>query len=156
MAEKKELIQPAVKKETKNIILYTAIGTVLMWIVFAVLHFFIAENVPFDYTVILGGLGASLVAVLNFFLMCMTVQTVAATADDKEARNTMKTSYTKRMGLQILWMVVAIAAPCFFWVAGLIPLLFPSLGIKIKGIIDTKRYTPNTNGQEVESKQDEH
>ena len=32
-----ENIQPAVKKETKHIILYTGIGVALMWVVFALL-----------------------------------------------------------------------------------------------------------------------
>ena len=31
-------IQPAVKKETKKVIIYTLTGIVLMWIVFDVLH----------------------------------------------------------------------------------------------------------------------
>ena len=62
-------IQPAVKKETKKVIIYTLTGIVLMWIVFAVLHGTMPEKVPFDYTVILGGLGGGAVAVLNFFLM---------------------------------------------------------------------------------------
>ena len=45
-------IQPAVKKETKKVIIYTLTGIVLMWIVFAVLHGTMPEKVPFDYTVI--------------------------------------------------------------------------------------------------------
>jgi hypothetical protein len=32
--------------------------------------------------------------------------------------------------LQILWIIAAIAAPCFQFVAGIAPLMFPSLGIK--------------------------
>lgn len=50
-------IQPAVKKETKKVIFYTLAGVVLMWGVFAALHGAMPEKVPFDYTVILGGLG---------------------------------------------------------------------------------------------------
>ena len=152
MAESKYRIQPAVRKETKNVTLYTVCGTLLMWIAFPILHYFVYEPIPFDYTVFSGGIGGAAVAVLNFFLMCITVQEVAAESDDEKARKIMKTSYSKRMALQLLWMVVAIAAPCFQWAAGLIPLLFPSLGIKIKGIIDMKTYK----GQEVETKQDEH
>ena len=66
-------IQPAVKKETKNVILYTVAGVVLMWIVFAVLHGIMPDKIPFDYTVILGGIGGGIIAVLNFFLMGLTV-----------------------------------------------------------------------------------
>ena len=39
-------IQPAVKKETKKVIIYTLTGIVLMWIVFAVLHGTMPEKVP--------------------------------------------------------------------------------------------------------------
>ena len=152
MAESKYRLQPAVKKETRNIAIYTVIGTMLMWIVFALLHFLLDNEIPFDYTVFLGGAGGAAVAILNFFFMCVTVQAVTNTENDDDAKLLMKKSYTKRMGLQLLWIVAAIATPCFMWIAGIIPLLFPSLGIKAKGIIDSRK----PYGQEVETKQDEH
>lgn len=147
--EPKGKLQPAVKKETINVFLYTGIGTVLMWIVFFVLHLILKEDVPFDYTVFLGGAGGLVVAVLNFFLMALTVQKVAAEEDEKKAGSIMKASYSRRMLLQILWLVVALWAPCFQWVAGFVPLLFPGAGIKIRGIIQK-----NNNSQEVEQEQD--
>lgn len=128
-------IQPAVKKETKNVAIYTGIGVILMWIVFGVLHMIMPEKVVFDLTVILGGIGGGLIAVLNFFLLGLTVQKVAAAEDEEIGRKLMKSSYSQRMMLQAVWMVVAIAAPCFQFVAGLVPLLFPGAGIKIMGII---------------------
>lgn len=132
-------VQPAVKKETKNVFLYTAIGTVLSWIAFFVLHLFFEEQVPFNYTVFLGGIGGLAVAVLNFFLMGLTVQKVAGEEDDKKASSIMKASFTRRMLLQGVWIIAAILAPCFQVVAGVLPLLFPSLGIKVKGIMDSKK-----------------
>ena len=128
-------IQPAVKKETKNVAIYTFVGVVLMWITFFVLHMFMPEKVGFDYTVILAGLGGGFIAVLNFFLLGLTVQKVASTEDEEVARKFMKSSYSQRMLLQAVWVIVAIAAPCFQYVAGMIPLLFPGAGIKIVGII---------------------
>lgn len=127
-------IQPAVKKETKKVMLYTGAGVVLMWIVFAVLHGVMPDQVPFDYTVILGGMGGGIIAVLNFFLMGLTVQKAASCEDESAARARLRASYSQRMLLQMLWAVAAIAAPCFQFAAGLIPLLFPSLGIKLNGI----------------------
>lgn len=132
-------IQPAVKKETKRVALITASGTLVMWIVFFALHMGMPEKVPFDYTVILGGLCGSLVAVLNFFLMGLTVQKVAASEDEAAARMRMKASYSQRMLIQMLWVVIAIAAPCFQFVAGILPLLFPGTGIKLVGIIGRKK-----------------
>lgn len=127
-------IQPAVKKETKRVAASTITGMILMWIGFAVLHVIFPEKVPFDYTVFLGGIGGGIIAVLNFFLMGLTVQKVAASADEETARTQMKASYSRRMLLQMLWVVMAITAPCFQFAAGLLPLLFPSFGIKLMGI----------------------
>lgn len=137
-------IQPAVKKETKHIIFYTGIGAAIMWVVFALLHGFMPEKVPFDYTVILGGVVGGAVAVLNFFLMGLTVQKVAGQTNEDAARMQMKASYSQRLMLQILWIIVAIAAPCFQFAAGIIPLLFPSLGIKARAI-----FKPNKTGGDV-------
>ncbi|MGN0314552.1 MAG: hypothetical protein ACI4EG_07160 [Fusicatenibacter sp.] len=129
-------VQPAVKKETRRVAVYTGIGVVLMWIVFGILHGVMPEKAVFDYTVILGGIGGGMVAVLNFFLMGLTVQKVASMEEEAAARNRMKASYSQRMLLQMLWVVAAIVAPCFQFVAGILPLLFPGMGIKLKGIWD--------------------
>ena len=131
-------IQPAVKKETKKVILYTLAGVVLMWVVFAVLHGAIPEKIPFDYTVILGGLGGGAGAVLNFFLMGLTVQKAASCEDEGAARMRLKASYSQRMLLQVGWGIAAIIAPCFQFAAGLLPLLFPSMGIKLNAIFKKK------------------
>lgn len=130
-----EQVQPAVKKETIRVAACTSAGVILMWILFFVLHRIMPEQVPFNYTVFLGGLGGGIVAVLNFFFMGLTVQKVAASASEDAARMSMKASYSRRMMLQMLWVVVAIAAPCFQFAAGIAPLLFPSLGIKLTGIL---------------------
>lgn len=130
-----ENVQPAVRKETKKVAVSTLIGVVVMWIAFAVLHMTMPEKVPLDYTVFLGGICGGIIAVLNFFLMGLTVQKVAASTDEDAARSRMKASYSQRMMLQMLWVIVAIVAPCFQFVAGIVPLLFPGMGIKIMGII---------------------
>lgn len=131
-------LQPAVRKETKRITAVTFSGVVLMWIAFFFLHLLTPESVPFDYTVLLGGLGGGLIAVLNFFLMALTVQSVAAQTDEDLAKSQMKTSYKQRLMLQILWMIASMAAPCFQAAAGIAPLLFPSIGIKAMGIRNKK------------------
>ena len=127
-------LSPAIKKETVRVAAMTAIGVVCMIIVFAILHQFLPEKVPFDYRVILGGLAGGFVAVLNFFLMGLTVQKVASTEDEDLARSRMKASYSRRMMLQMGWVIVAIVVPIFQPVAGILPLLFPSTGIKLLAI----------------------
>ena len=131
-------VQPAVKKETKRIIKITIVGLILMWILFAVLPFAMPDKVPLDYTVFLGGIGGGAVAVLNFFLMGLAVQKAASASDEGTARMKLKASYSQRFLMQILWVILAIVAPCFHFVAGIAPLLFPGTGIKIMGIFHNK------------------
>lgn len=131
-------VQPTVKKETKRIIKITIVGLILMWILFAVLHFAMPDKVPLDYTVFLGGIGGGAVAVLNFFLMGLAVQKAASASDEGTARMKLKASYSQRFLMQILWVILAIVAPCFHFVAGIAPLLFPGTGIKLMGIFHNK------------------
>ena len=79
-------------------------------------------------------MGGGIVAVLNFFLMALTVQKVAAAEDEGSARSKMKASYTQRMLFQMLWVAAAIIIPCFQFAAGIAPLFIPSLGIKFLGM----------------------
>ena len=131
---KAEKISPAVRKETRNVAIYTGIGVIACWIVFFAAHSLRPDKVPFDYTVFLGSLMGGAVAVGNFFLMGLTVQKVASTEDQNLAAGYMRASYARRMLMQVLWVILAIAAPCFHFVAGIVPLLFPGAGIKAAGI----------------------
>ena len=133
-----ENVQPAVKKETKRVIVITLLGLFLMWILFAALHFIMPDKVPLDYTVFLGGIAGGCVAVLNFFLMGLAVQKAAAAEDEGTARMKIKASYSQRFMMQVFWVIIAIIAPCFHFVAGIAPLLFPGTGIKIVGIFHNK------------------
>ena len=129
-----ENVQPAVKKETKRVVMITGAGLILMWILFAILHFTMPDKVPFDYTVILGGIGGGVIAVLNFFLMGLAVQKAASATDEGTARMKLKASYSQRFLMMMLWVIAAIVAPCFHFVAGIAPLLFPGTGLKFVGI----------------------
>ena len=132
-------VQPAVKKETGRVMMMTGIGVILMWVVFGILHLFMPGKVPFDYTIFLGGIAGGAVAVLNFFFMGLAVQKAASASDEDTARMRIKASYSQRTLLQMLWVIIAIVAPCFHFVAGIVPLLFPGTGIKIAGIFHTKK-----------------
>ena len=125
-------IAPAVKQETKKVAIATGIMTILMWIGFAIGHQINPETIPLNYKVFLGGICGSVVAVLNFFLMGLTVQQVANTEDEGLARSRMRASYSQRFLLQIVWIILAIVLPVFQFVAGIAPLLFPSISIKLR------------------------
>ena len=123
-------VQPAVKKETKNVAIYTVVGVVVMWVGFLIRP----EKIPFDYRVILGGIGGGAVAVLNFFLMGMAVQKAVSETDEAGAKRRMQASYSQRNLMQMLWAILAIVLPCFQFAAGILPLLIPGTAIKLKGI----------------------
>ena len=133
--------QPEIRKEILHVILETAAGLLLMWLAFFLLHHFFPDNVPFDYTVFLGGFCGGAVAVLNFFLMSRMVLRIASETDNKKAVNDMRASYTRRLLMQVAWMVIAMLAPCFQSVAGILPLLFPGIGIKLVGIFQKSNKT---------------
>ena len=134
-------VQPAVKKETGKVAAITGIGLILMWIVFGVLHAFMPQKVPFDYTVFLGGAVGGCVAVLNFFFMGLAVQKAAAATDEDTARMRIKASYSQRMLIQMLWVILAIVAPCFHFVAGMFLFYFPEQELKLQEFfILTNRY----------------
>lgn len=124
-------MQPEVAKQTKKITVITIGGLLLMWLVFLILHQTMPEKVPFDYTVILGGLAGSAVAVLSFLQLGLTVQKAVSTSDEDQARLAMKSGYSQRMMIRTLWVIAAIVAPCFHFAAGILPLLFPNTGIKL-------------------------
>ena len=131
-------VQPAVRKETKKVAIGTFVCVVLMWAVFGIGHLAVPEQIPFDYTVLFAGFIGGMVAVLNFFLMGLTVQKIVSMEDDKQAAAKMKASYSQRMMLQLIWGVLAIAVPCFQFVAGILPLLIPGTAIKLVGAVKGK------------------
>ena len=70
--------------------------------------------------------------------MGLTVQQIAYAGDEKAAR-AMKASYRFRTLSQLLWAVLTLALPVFNGAAGIIPLFFPSLTIRlltIQGLVD--------------------
>lgn len=132
-------LQPAVKQETVRILIGTAIGTALMILGFLLLHVLVPESVPFDYRVILSAIIGALVATANFFLMAVAVQRVAGTENEDRARQVFTFSFRYRMILQLIWVVLSLTLPFLNGAAGIIPLLMPSMVIKVYGIITSIR-----------------
>ena len=128
-------LQDAVKKETGIIAAGTAVGVLVLYVAFYVLHMVVPNWAPFDIKVILGGIGGFIVAVGNFFWMAVSVQKVASITDEERARRTMSVSYRYRTMLQFLWVILAIVLPVFNLVSGIAPLFIPSIIIKLRGIL---------------------
>ena len=74
------------------------------------------------------------------------VQKVIDEPDEKKRKAQLQISYNIRMLLQALWIIIAIAAPCFQAFAGVLPLLFPRVTIYYLQI--TGKYKPLTPPQE--------
>ena len=128
-------LQSAVKKETVAVAAGTGIGCAVLIVLFLIMYLIFPESsVKFDYRVVLGALCGGAVAVANFFLMALTVQSVVNVTNRDDALRMMRVSYRNRMLMRGIWIIVAIVAPCFNYAAGIIPLFIPSLVIKIRGI----------------------
>lgn len=127
-------LQEDSKKEFIRVVTYTVVGVILMWIVFGVAHVISPEKVALDYRVFLSGILGGVVPIANFYLMALTVQDVAATEDQDLARQKMKFSYSKRMGILILWVILVALLPWFNLVAGILPLLFWNWGVRLSAL----------------------
>lgn len=137
-------LQKAVVDETRRVAVGSAICTVIMLIVFAVIK-------KFDYTVILGALLGYITAVGNFLWMAMAVQKAAEdkpgeTDDEREGRirRTVKLSYTQRRMFQGVMIVIALVAPPINWIAMVIELVFPTVTIYARQLLLKKRETERT------------
>ena len=120
-------LQPASKKEIKRIAIGTGICDLILLAVLFVLS--LEGLLTFNYTVILGTAVGSLVAILNFTVMCLTIQKATGIDDQKQMKAFIQGSYNGRLMLQAGWVIVAILVPHFQVVASAAPLLFPNLTI---------------------------
>lgn len=82
-----------------------------------------------DVSVLWGNLMGGGWAVLNFFLLGLTVQRMVADPDEKRGKAKLQLSYSLRMLLTIGVAVAAIQIPGVNWLAAVIPLFFPRLTI---------------------------
>ena len=131
-------LQPESKKELLRIACGVSLCTAVMWVVFAALH--LVGWVRFDSTVVLGGLVGAAVAIANFAGICFVVQKIIDEQDEKRRKAKLQLSHNSRMLMQAVWVVVAIAAPCFQPFASVLPLFFPRITIYYLQI--TGKYKP--------------
>ena len=124
-------VDATVIKETKYIALWVLVFSVLMEAVFLVAGIW-------DYTVLLGNLLGGLVAVLNFFLMGITVQS-AIQKEEKAAKSTMKVSMLYRNLLILVSAILGVVLPFFNTYSSIIPLFFPRIAIFFRPFFDKKK-----------------
>ena len=123
-------IDATVLKETKYILLWVLLLSVLMQSVFLIIGMW-------DYTVLLGNLLSGSAAVLNFFLMGISVWK-SLEKEEQEAKNTLKLSQTYRFLFLAIVVILGAVLPCFHLWAVLIPVLFPRIAIAFRPLFDKK------------------
>ena len=124
-------IDRTVIKETVYIASWILVFSMLMQAVFLVLS-------QWSYTVLLGNLLGAGAAVLNFFLMGLSVQKALEKNEEKDAKQVLRLSRTLRMLFFFVVAVIGVTVPCFHYVAVLIPLLFPRIAIMFRPMFDKK------------------
>lgn len=124
-------IDETVKKETAYIALWVLILSVLTQAVFLIIG-------KWDYTVLLGNLLSGSAAVLNFFLMGISLQK-ALGKEEKDAQNAMKLSRTYRNLFLLVVTVLGVTLPWFNLWTVLLPLLFPRIAIVFRPLFDKKQ-----------------
>lgn len=129
--EKMKKVSPTVRKETLYIAAFVAVMSVLMQSVFLIIG-------RWDYTVLLGNLLGGGVAVLNFFLMGITVQK-ATEKDGKQAKTVMHTSQVVRTFAMFGVAVLGALLDCFNIAAVLIPLFFPSISVMLRPVFGKRK-----------------
>ena len=124
-------IDPTVLKETLYISAWVLILSVLTQAIFLIIG-------QWDYKVLLGNLLSGSVAILNFFLMGLTVQSTV-TKEEKEARSAIKLSQLYRFLFVVIVVIIGIVAPCFSNWTVIIPIFFPRVALLFRPLFDKKR-----------------
>ena len=117
-------VDSTVRFETLYIAAFALIFSGLMQSVFLMLQ-------KWDYNVLFGNLLGAFAAVLNFFLMGLTVQS-AVLKEEKEAKNLIKLSQGLRFLMLVAFAVIGYTVPVFNVIAVIIPYLFPRIAIAIR------------------------
>jgi hypothetical protein len=121
-------LQPASRKELKRIALGTgSLDLIMVAGLFLLSQFGIGS---FDLVkILISALCGSAVAIFNFALMCLTVQSAVGMQDMKKMKAKFQLSYNARMILQAGWAVIAFLVPGIHFIAGAAPVLFPKITI---------------------------
>ena len=122
------ILQPASQREVKRVTAGTLVCDVIL-----VAGLFLASQ--FDIgtfelgKILLSTAIGSVIAVANFALMCLTVQSAVNMTDKKRMQAKFQLSYNARMILQAGWTVIAFLVPGLHFIAGAAPILFPKVTI---------------------------
>jgi len=139
-------VQETVKKETMHIAVGTLLLTAVMLLVFFVLG-------RLDQPVVLGALLGGGFAILNFFVLGLSVQKSVASGNVTRGKLMMTLSYSLRMLAMMGVVVLGLAMPYFSWVTVVLPQLFPRLtiaGMQLLGMYKPEKEEETKEGEQAE------
>ena len=121
-------LQPASRKELSRIALGTLACDGVMIAVLFVLS--LVGIGTFDvFRILLGAVCGSVVAIANFAILCLTVQSAVEIESKKKMKARFQLSYNVRLCLQAGWVVLCFVLKPIHFVAGAAPILFPNVVI---------------------------
>lgn len=127
-------IDKTVKKESLYILIFSLILSVLMQGICLIVC--ALSSLDYSYTYVTGNLVGAAVAVLNFFLMGLTVQK-AVNTDEKTAKTRLKFSQSLRSAGMFLVIALCVLFKDYFNIVTLlVPLFFPRIAITFRPLFD--------------------
>ena len=121
-------LQPASRRELFRI----SVGTLVCDCILAAALFLLSLVGIGKFTpirILLGLCCGSFVAIFNFTVLCLTVQSAVGIENKRKMKARFQISYNLRMLLQAGWVVAAFLIPQIHFVAGALPVLFPNVVI---------------------------
>ncbi len=121
-------LQSASRKEIRRIALGTLVCDGIMIAGLFLLSQF--DIGTFDLPrILLGAACGSIVAIVNFAILCITVQSAVDIENKRKMKARFQLSYNIRLALQAGWVVACFAIPQIHFLAGAAPVLFPNVVI---------------------------
>lgn len=121
-------LQPASRKELSRIAIGTLVCDAVMIAALFVLS--LVGVGSFDvFRILLGAACGSVVAIVNFAILCLTVQSAVEIENKKKMKARFQLSYNIRLVLQAGWVVLCFVLKPIHFVAGAAPILFPNVVI---------------------------
>ena len=121
-------LQPASRKELSRIALGTLACDAVMIAALFVLSLVGIGSFSAG-RILLGAACGSVVAIVNFAILCLTVQSAVEIENKKKMKARFQLSYNIRLFLQAGWVVLCFVIKPIHFVAGAAPILFPNVVI---------------------------
>lgn len=120
-----------VDKTIKQESLYLLVGVIILSVIMEAVFLICGA---FDYTVILGNILGGGIAVLNFFLMGITLQKSLNDDDPQMSKNRVKMSQSFRFLMLIVVAILGGVLPWFNLISVIVPFFFPRIILTIRGL----------------------